>query len=85
MPRRPRRPARARPPHPPARTWLSALVDVRVYFGRDSDGDAVAALAAQHFPAARREVARADLCRPELLIEVEGVAEEEAPPPLSSD
>jgi chorismate lyase/3-hydroxybenzoate synthase len=55
---------------------LGAFTDLRVYHFRDADRDAIAELVSQAFPALDRvEYARADLCRPELAVEIEGVAE----------
>jgi chorismate lyase/3-hydroxybenzoate synthase len=55
---------------------LDAFREIRVYHFRDADRDAIAELVAGAFPRHTRvEYARADLCRPELSIEIEGVAE----------
>jgi hypothetical protein len=54
---------------------LDAFRDLRVYHFRDADRDAIAELVASAFPRHTRvEYARADLCRPELSVEIEGVA-----------
>lgn len=53
---------------------LSSFTELRVYHPRDADRPAVAGLVAAEFPNARRvEYVRADLCRPELLVEIEGL------------
>lgn len=58
-----------------ARGWLSALTHIRVYSVRASDQPAVAALLRPRLaPGAAVEFVRADICRPELLVEIEGVA-----------
>lgn len=55
---------------------LSRFIDLRVYYVRPGDLPALRALARKGFPAsARVEWVRAELCRPELLVEIEGVAE----------
>jgi hypothetical protein len=56
---------------------LAAFREIRVYHFREADRDSIAALVAGAFPAAHTHVeyARADLCRPELAVEIEGVAE----------
>lgn len=54
---------------------LDGLTDLRVYVVRDTDAAVVRELLAARLPAAARvELARADLCRRELLVEIEGVA-----------
>jgi hypothetical protein len=60
---------------PSREAWLRRYRDVRVYFPRPADGEAIEAAARQAFgPACRVEMCRADLCRAELLVEIEGVA-----------
>jgi chorismate lyase/3-hydroxybenzoate synthase len=55
---------------------LAAFREIRVYHFRDADRDAIAGIVAGAFPRHTRvEYARADLCRPELSVEIEGVAE----------
>jgi chorismate lyase/3-hydroxybenzoate synthase len=57
---------------------LATFRDIRVYHPRAEDGPAIAALVRANFSSSCRvEVLQASLCRPELLIEIEGVA---APP-----
>ena len=54
---------------------LGAFRDLRVYHFRDADRDAVEDLVRSTFPDVTRvEYMRADLCRPELAVEIEGVA-----------
>ncbi len=54
---------------------LSRFRELRVYVVRDCDVDAVATAFCSRFPALERlEIAVADLCRDELLLEAEGVA-----------
>jgi chorismate lyase/3-hydroxybenzoate synthase len=54
---------------------LDALTDLRVYFVEDDHAALVRDLVIARFPhAARIEFTRADLCRPELLVEIEGLA-----------
>jgi chorismate lyase/3-hydroxybenzoate synthase len=58
----------------------SHFTDLRVYHPRDADRPTIAALVAPEFPNfAAVEYVRADLCRPELLVEIEGVAGGSAP------
>jgi chorismate lyase/3-hydroxybenzoate synthase len=58
---------------------LEAFRELRVYHFRDADRDAVARLVETAFPSlGRAEYHRADLCRPELSVEIEGVAELES-------
>jgi enamine deaminase RidA (YjgF/YER057c/UK114 family) len=53
-----------------------AFRELRVYHFRDADRAPVAELVRSSFPGvARVEYLRADLCRPELAVEIEGVAE----------
>jgi hypothetical protein len=56
--------------------WLGLYREVRVYYPRSSERDALESAAREAFgPACRVEMRRADLCRAELLVEIEGVAE----------
>jgi chorismate lyase / 3-hydroxybenzoate synthase len=55
-------------------TALSRLVDLRVYVARPEDVPAVAAALSTRCPRARVDLAVARVCRPELLVEIEGVA-----------
>ena len=55
---------------------LGAFRALRVYHFRETDRPAIAKLVDDAFPALDRvEYLRADLCRPELAVEIEGVAE----------
>jgi hypothetical protein len=55
---------------------LDAYREIRVYHFRDADRDTIADLVVNEFPPPTRvEYFRADLCRPELSVEIEGVAE----------
>ena len=47
---------------------------LRVYVKRENDISAVCDYMEQHYPAAQKHYLVADVCRPELLIEIEGVA-----------
>ena len=47
---------------------------LRVYVKRENDIPAVCDYMEQHYPAAQKHYLVADVCRPELLIEIEGVA-----------
>jgi hypothetical protein len=54
---------------------LHAFTDLRVYIVRDEDAPIVRELVAARCPSLDRvELAQADLCRRELLVEIEGVA-----------
>jgi chorismate lyase / 3-hydroxybenzoate synthase len=54
---------------------LSAFRELRVYIVRDEDADLLRAMVQERFPAETRvEYAQADLCRQELLVEIEGLA-----------
>jgi chorismate lyase / 3-hydroxybenzoate synthase len=60
---------------PPVADPLDALTDLRVYFVRDEDAALVRDLVLVRFSRATRiELTRADLCRSELLVEIEGLA-----------
>jgi chorismate lyase/3-hydroxybenzoate synthase len=52
---------------------LEALSDVRVYHVRAEDLPVLRPLCESAFPAARLEYVRADLCRRDLLVEIEGI------------
>lgn len=55
---------------------LRAFRDIRVYYVNRADEPLIRQLVGVHFPhAARVEYARVSLCRPELLVEIEGLAE----------
>jgi enamine deaminase RidA (YjgF/YER057c/UK114 family) len=59
-----------------AGTALRRLLDLRVYVARQEDAPAIRAVLAARCPrAARIELTIARVCRPELLVEIEGVAE----------
>jgi chorismate lyase/3-hydroxybenzoate synthase len=54
---------------------LSAFRELRVYVVRDEDADLLREMVRERFPAETRvEYAQADLCRQELLVEIEGLA-----------
>jgi chorismate lyase/3-hydroxybenzoate synthase len=54
---------------------LDDLTDLRVYIVRDTDTASVRELLAERLPATTQiELAQADLCRRELLVEIEGIA-----------
>jgi hypothetical protein len=60
----------------PAGTRLARLVDLRIYIVRAADAETVRALVNPRCPHVRRmDMSLARLCRPELLVEIEGVAE----------
>src|SRR5262249_7087974 len=60
---------------PPVADPLDALTDLRVYFVRDEHAALVRDLVLARVRRARRiELTRADLCRSELLVEIEGLA-----------
>jgi hypothetical protein len=62
--------------HHPQEHWLDCYREVRVYYPRPVDADALETAVRDAFaPACRIEMRRADLCRSELLVEIEGVAE----------
>jgi hypothetical protein len=62
-------------PLPPAADPLDALTDLRVYFVHEEHAPLVRDLVLARFAHARRiEFIRADLCRTELLVEIEGLA-----------
>jgi len=65
---------------PESEAALSRFRELRVYVVRDCDVDGVATAFASRFPGLERlEIAMAELCRDELLIEAEGVAALDAP------
>jgi chorismate lyase / 3-hydroxybenzoate synthase len=53
---------------------LDAFTDLRVYIVRDEDAPIVRELVTVRCPSLHVELAQADLCRRELLVEIEGVA-----------
>lgn len=57
------------------RQWLARYHDLRVYFPKSPDRGAIEAMLRDAFPSSCRiELRRAELCRAELLVEIEGVA-----------
>jgi chorismate lyase/3-hydroxybenzoate synthase len=55
--------------------WLARMTEVRIYHPRPLDEVTIRDAATTAFPKARAiEVLRADLCRSELLVEIEGIA-----------
>lgn len=54
---------------------LERLIDIRIYVARPEDAPVVAGLIEPRCPRAASDVVAARICRPELLIEVEGIAE----------
>jgi enamine deaminase RidA (YjgF/YER057c/UK114 family) len=57
------------------RKWLDAYHHLRVYYLNAEDVDLVSDLVNEYFPSSPRiELARVRLCRPELLVEIEGLA-----------
>jgi hypothetical protein len=59
-----------------AATGLDAFRDLRVYHFRDADKTVIAGLVREAFPGLDNvEYVGADLCRPELAVEIEGIAE----------
>jgi chorismate lyase/3-hydroxybenzoate synthase len=66
----------ARGPSAGAGAPLAQLIDLRVYVARASDAPLIREVLAARCPrAARIDLAIARVCRPELLVEIEGVAE----------
>jgi hypothetical protein len=56
--------------------WLGKYREVRVYFPRPSDADEIETMVRGAFAVdCRVEMRRADLCRAELLVEIEGIAQ----------
>jgi chorismate lyase/3-hydroxybenzoate synthase len=63
---------------PPERS-LARLRDIRVYIARERDADVIGdRLASRCAGVARIEMTAAPLCRPELLVEIEGLADLDA-------
>lgn len=67
------------PPHPlnydELVPYIARLLEVRIYHPRPPDERIISAAATSTFPSARNiQLLRADLCRSELLVEIEGVA-----------
>jgi chorismate lyase/3-hydroxybenzoate synthase len=61
--------------HPAPRAAFDAFTELRVYIVRDSDAPLLREMVAERFGrTARIEFAQADLCRRELLVEIEGLA-----------
>ncbi len=55
---------------------LKSFSDVRVYFLREQDASAIEKMTRETFgPATRVQMCRADICRADLLVEIEGVAQ----------
>jgi chorismate lyase/3-hydroxybenzoate synthase len=55
--------------------WLAAFRELRIYHPHRADREAILGLVQASFPSLRRvELLQASLCRPELLIEIEGLA-----------
>jgi chorismate lyase / 3-hydroxybenzoate synthase len=66
----------------PLAPWLSRFRELRVYLPQPEHGGRVLDMVSPHFTAvARIEVLQAALCRAELLVELEGVADIECPVP----
>jgi hypothetical protein len=54
---------------------LHHFTDLRVYYVRDGDHPVIARMVRAMFPhVGQVEYVKADLCRPELLVEIEGLA-----------
>ena len=67
--------ARAAAKSPDRGDPLAAFRELRVYIVRDQDADLLREMVQERFPADTRvEYAQADLCRQELLVEIEGLA-----------
>jgi chorismate lyase/3-hydroxybenzoate synthase len=63
----------------PQSHWLNCFTDLRVYYARAADIEPLTALMVDAFSErCRIEMRRADLCRAELLVEIEGVAKLQA-------
>lgn len=58
-----------------SRVPLEQLIDIRVHVARQEDAAVVTGLIEPRCPRATVDVVSAGLCRPELLVEIEGVAE----------
>jgi chorismate lyase/3-hydroxybenzoate synthase len=66
----------AGPVEPELSRWLSRFCELRVYRPRPADSDAILELLRRHFAGVTRfEVLQAELCRAELLVELEGLAD----------
>lgn len=52
---------------------LGALCDARIYAARPQDLQPTLALCRQHLPSAAWEIVHAEICRPGLLLEIEGI------------
>ena len=62
--------------HHPREYWLERYREVRVYYPKPADAAELESAVRDAFaPACRIEMRRADLCRSELLVEIEGIAE----------
>jgi chorismate lyase/3-hydroxybenzoate synthase len=62
--------------------WLSRFRELRVYLPQPEQGDTVLEMVAPHFTGVERiEMLQAKLCRAELLVEFEGVADIDSPVP----
>jgi enamine deaminase RidA (YjgF/YER057c/UK114 family) len=62
--------------HHPREHWLDRYREVRVYYPKPADAAELESAVRDAFaPACRIEMRRADLCRCELLVEIEGIAE----------
>lgn len=61
---------------PKLSTWLDAFTELRVYFPDPSDATIIQSTVEKAFPKLERlEMMKAGLCRAELLVEIEGVAD----------
>lgn len=61
---------------PALEDWLPRFCELRTYRPPRTDGDSLLRLVLPHFPGVSSvEILEAELCRPELLVEIEGVAE----------
>jgi chorismate lyase/3-hydroxybenzoate synthase len=62
--------------------WLARFRELRVYISQPEQGDTVLEMVSPHFTGVERiEMLQAELCRAELLVEFEGVADIECPVP----
>ena len=58
-----------------AQSWLNRLTDVRIYYQHESDSQLIEQLVSEHITSAHTiEMFPAELCRQELLVEIEGIA-----------
>ena len=56
--------------------WLAAFTELRVYYPRNYDAAAIESAVLRSFPALSRvEMQQANLCRADLLVEIEGIAD----------